>query len=215
VGVSGNWSLRFQDEFNGSSLDTSRWAAAEGLDLNNVKTHASNVRVTNGNAYLTLASSTSGAAISSDPSDGAGKNGFTLPVGGYAEARVKFPGDGTNLYNWPAWWTSGPDWPAAGESDIAEVLGGKPTINYHSPSGHYGHGAPAGYWGDQFHTYGLFRLADHCEVYWDGKLVKSYATDDNGKGQGLLLNVGEDAHYHKYGAGGELVIDYVRAWVRP
>ena len=29
------------------------------------------------------------------------------------------------IYNWPAWWVSGPSWPAAGENDIADGLGSR------------------------------------------------------------------------------------------
>ena len=86
--------------------------------MNNVTASASNVAVSRGNLILTLASSGSGAFISSSHSDGAGV-GYEFPVGAYAEARVLFPGDGRTIYNWPGWWTSGPNWPDAGEHDIA------------------------------------------------------------------------------------------------
>ena len=135
------------------------------------------------------------------------------PVGSYSEARVYFPGNGTSLYNWPAWWTSGPNWPAAGEHDIAEVLGGKLTVNYHSPSGAHNQGAVTGNWGNAFHVYGVYRKASSADVYWDGVLVKSYPTDDNGAGQSLLLNVGAGSPA-AYGTASQVKVDYVRVWAK-
>jgi hypothetical protein len=213
VGVSGDWKLAFRDEFNGSSVDTSRWAVLNDWHMNDVTTHSSNVRVAGGNAYLKLESSTSGAAMDSAPYDGAGSNGFLLPEGGYAEARLKMPGNGSEVYNWGAWWVSGPDWPSAGEHDVAEVLGGELTVNYHSSTGSHNQGSVSGYWGDKHHVYGVHRLADHADIYWDGQLVKSYKTDDNGKGQAMILNVGHSDGAQIYGTASEVAVDYVRAWL--
>ena len=207
LGVAGTWTLKFDDEFNGSRLDTSKWNAYEGRLVNKVTAHASNVSFASGSVILTLASSSSGAVICTCNTS----TDYMLPVGGYAEARVYFPGDGSSLYNWPAWWASGPNWPAAGEHDIAEVLGGPLTVNYHSPSGSHNQGAVSGYWGDAYHVYGLYRKANSAEVYWDGKLVKSYSTDDNGAGESLILNIGYGSRALN-GPAGAIKVDYVRAW---
>jgi hypothetical protein len=213
-GLTGKWSLVFQDEFNGTSLDRTKWAALNNWRMNNVTAYASNVAVANGNLVLTLASSTSGAFVSSASWDGAGTNSYSFPVGDYTEARVYFPGSATQpIYNWPAWWTSGPNWPAAGEHDVAEGLGGQLTVNYHSPSGAHNQGAVPGQWSNGFHTYGVHRLATRAEVYWDGVLVKSYPTDDNGAAEALLLNVGASTSRAAVtGAAGQVRVDYVRAW---
>jgi hypothetical protein len=210
LGPSGHWSLRFRDEFAGTRLDTSRWVALDGYRTNAVLTSPDNVRVADGHLVLTLSSATSGAEISSAPSDGAGENGYTLPVDGFAEARILFPGDGETIFNWPAWWSSGPDWPAAGENDIAEGLG-RLTVNYHSPSGAHNQGTIPGHWANAFHVYGLHRKPGACDVYYDGRLVIGYPTDDNGREQSLLLNVGA-GNVARYGAGSEVLVDYVRAW---
>lgn len=213
VGVPGTWALKFDDEFNGTSLDTTRWKALEGYRMNNTTTRAANVSVSGGNLVLTLPSSTSGAYVSSAKYDGAGANGFLLPVGGYAEARVFMPGNDTTIYNWPAWWASGPNWPASGENDIAEVLGGKMTVNYHSTSGAHNQGVIPGTWHNAFHVFGLHRKATSSDVYYDGKLVKSYPTDDNGAGESLLLNVGSTSGSNQvYGTNSQVKVDYVRAW---
>ncbi|TAH32291.1 glycosyl hydrolase family protein [Candidatus Saccharibacteria bacterium] len=204
------WKLDFDDEFNGTSLDKTRWSDMDGRSMNKVTTYASNISVSGGNLVLTLASSTSGAFISSSKADGAGANGYLFPVGSYAEARVYFPGNGTAIYNWPAWWTSGPNWPAAGEHDVAEGLGTL-TVNYHSPSGSHNMGTISGTWSNAFHTYGVYRKASSADVYWDGVKVKSYTTDDNGGAQSLLVNVGY-GNTKVYGVDSQVKVDWIRSW---
>ncbi len=202
-GVSGNWTMAFDDEFNGTSLNTSAWNPHDGwTSQNNVTDHASNVTEVGGDAILTLASKTSGAAIESTVA--------TLGVGEYAEARIEFAGSGGTIYNWPAWWTSGPNWPAAGENDIAEGLGTL-TVNYHSPTGAHNQGTVPGTWADGFHTYGIDRTATKSYVYWDGKLVKSYTTNDNGQPENLIFTMGA-ANTLSYGTSGRMLVDYVRVW---
>jgi beta-glucanase (GH16 family) len=179
--------------------------------MNDVQTPTSNMSVSGGNLILTLASSTSGALVSTDPNGGA-KPGFQFSYG-VTEARVFFPGSsGTRCYNWPAWWTTGQSWPTTGENDIAEVLTGDMTVNYHSSSGAHNQGTVPGSWCGAFHTYGLNRQPNRSDVYFDGKLVKSYATDDKGAPHYLILNVGHDADYPMYGTAGQVKADYVRAW---
>lgn len=211
VGVDGGWTLVFDDEFDGASLDTTKWDPYwydEGGKMNEVGTYASNVAVSEGHLILTLASATSGASVNTQSN-----KGFAVKVGMYAEARVYFPGNGTKLYNWPAWWISGTPWPTAGEHDVAEVLNdGDLTINYHSPSGAHNKGTVSGYWGDAFHVYGIHRKADSADVYWDGKQVESYATDDNGDGQNLIFNLGSGGGVSAYGAASQVKVDYVRVW---
>jgi hypothetical protein len=203
----------FGDEFNGTAVDTSKWSTMQGWTTNHITAQSGNLAVSGGSLSLTLSSATEGAGISSSRADGAGVNGYLFPVGNYAEARVRFSGDGNALYNWPAWWTSGPNWPAAGEHDIAEVLSGALTVNYHSPSGAHNQGAISGYWGDNYHVYGVHRKANSADVYWDGRLVKSYPTDDNGAAESILFNMGKHSSGTTvYGSAGALRVDWVRVW---
>jgi hypothetical protein len=211
VGDASGWQLSFDDEFNESSLDTSKWVALNGWSINDMTTSASNVSVSGGDLILTLRSSDSGAEIDSSPDDGAGSGGYLLPVGGFAEARIDFPGSGTTVDNWPAWWISGPDWPNAGENDVAEGLGTL-TVNYHSPLGTFNQGTVPGTWTNGFHTYGIYRGAGYCDVYYDGVLVKSYTTSDDSQPEALLLTLGA-ANTPVYGAASDVKVDYVRAWV--
>ncbi len=210
--VGANWGApAFEDNFNGTALDTSRWAPTwfKGGTQNNVVTSASNVSVSGGYLRLTLASSTSGASINTAPND-VSPNPFTFTYG-YAEARIYFPGSGTSIYNWPAWWTVGLAWPGNGENDIAEGLGSM-TVNYHSNAGASNQGTVPGVWSNTFHTYGLYRQPGWCDVYYDGVWVKGYATNDNGAPHSLILNIGSGYGPARYGTDYQMLVDYVRVW---
>lgn len=217
--IPGTWTLAFDDEFNGTTLDTNTWTTMNGGGWGSTTCNTANVSVSGGNLVLTLASASSGGCACTGnacaPAFGGsfstGSGSYNLPVGAYTEARVNFPGSGMAIYNWPAWWTSGPGWPAAGEHDIAEGLGPL-TVTYHSPSGAHGQGSPAGSWANSFHVYGLYRKASSAEVYYDGKMVASYATDDDGAPQSLFFDVMDGYGMPVYGAGSKVLVDYVRAW---
>ncbi len=214
------WTLDFNDEFNGTTLDRNKWAdcwwttatpPCNGT-MNRVKTLPSNIVVTGGNVVLTLSDSGNGALMASSKDVGA-KVGYEFQYG-YAEARVHFPGNGTKCYNWPAWWINSYPHPDGGENDIAEVLSaGDMTVNYHSPSGAHNQGIVPGYWCGGFHVYGAYRQPGKVDVYYNGNKVKSYTTDDNGDTEYLLFNVGETSgSYRAYGAASQVKVDYVRVW---
>jgi hypothetical protein len=213
-GPAGSWMMAFDDEFNGTSIDTTKWAKnwyGEGGVMNGAGTYARNVTVSGGAAILVMDSPTSGSLIHTDIS-----GGYRLPVGSYTEARIWFSGPSSiALSNWSAWWASSASadgWPSSGEHDIAEVLGGILTANYHSPSGSHNQGSVTGFLpGNSWHTYGLWRQTGKATVYWDGKAVKTYGTDDNSRPEILILNVGKGSNAAT-GISGAMKVDYVRAW---
>lgn len=213
LGVSGKWSMKFQDEFNGSTVDRAKWApfwfSPSGV-MNKVTTDPANVAVSNGELTLKLSDSTHGALLSSNPKGGA-TSGFEYNYG-YSEARVFFAGTPSVVNNWPAWWTTGQKWPTTGENDIAEGLSGKMTTNYHSDAGASNSGTIAGSWGGTWHTYGLNRQPGKNDVYFDGKLVRSYPTIDNGAPHYFVLNVGASSATQAYGEASKMRVDYVRFW---
>lgn len=80
------------------------------------------------------------------------------------------------IENWPAFWAVGTtgSWPAQGEIDILEGLGGKATWTYHyaNASGQNAQvgGAPAGNWCGT-HTYAADWQSSSISFIWDGKKV--------------------------------------------
>ena len=216
--------LLFSDDFSGTALDSSKWsqcwwpkafsAASDRCGRMNESTTAkSNVDVGGGMVTLTQAGRDSGALIDTDPAQG--RRGFQFKEG-YAEARVYFPGSGETVYNWPAWWTVGAEYPARGENDIAEGLG-ELTVNYHGPCS-ANQGQVPGVWVNGFHRYGLHRYRTaageaRSDVYFDGKRVKSYRVCDRNAPQYLIFNVGTMASRKMvYGRASQVKVDWVRVW---
>jgi beta-glucanase (GH16 family) len=216
-GIPGTWALAFDDEFTGTSLDTSKWAVASGTSwsASGNTSDASNIIMRNPGLTLRQASASSGVQIMTN---------YTLPVGGCCEASCWFPGSGAPtpgmaIYNWPAWWTScNADWPAGGEIDIAEGLSGTLTCNYHSTASPNDNGpepGPSGAWSNSWHTYGMLRTASLISWYFDGKVVRTVTPNDNGKGQNLLLDITTGSFggpVSVFGAASDMKVAYVRAW---
>ena len=127
----------FEDQFNGTSLDTNKWFSAwYANNTTNPPNSAmdscwnpSNVSVSSGTLKLALTDTDcigkpyTGSGIVSE-----GSIAFDPPM--RFECRVKFPELFTAYINWPACWVTTSDvgilcqkWPEGGEFDIAEGLG--------------------------------------------------------------------------------------------
>ena len=90
-------------------------------------------------------------------------------------------------------------------------LGGSATSNYHSSNGTNNSNAIAGNWYDGgWHTYGVDRQPGQNTIYWDGQVIRSYASNDGGSPQYLILNIGSGEGPST--AGDTMQVDYVRAW---
>ncbi|MGK2878254.1 MAG: glycoside hydrolase family 16 protein [Solirubrobacterales bacterium] len=208
----GDWALDFADEFSGTSLDPKKWCSSwfRGSKMNGVATSADNVKVADGNLALTLSAPGTGALVNTNPTD-CETPGYQFGTGYYAEARIRFPGNGAQIYNWPTWWTDGQRWPLDGEIDIAEVLEGKLSTNYHSSSYDHHSGPIAGTWANEFHTFAVDRQPGVNSIYFDGKLVANYPSFDAAALHYLILNVGGD---EVFGAASRVNVDWVRVWKR-
>jgi beta-glucanase (GH16 family) len=213
------WTAVLDDEFNGTSIDTSRWVALNGWGNNNVTSNAKNCTESGGNLVLALPGDGTGCDLYSSKNYGAGANAHDLLVGDYLEARIWFPGPGTaptsELDNWPAFWTydgSG-NW-LSGENDIAEALGHM-EYNYHATSSN-GNLNPPGNWGNSWHVYGIYRAATQVQVFYDGVLVGTQPTTDNGGPEAIMFTSGKTnaccGAPAVYGPAGNVLVDWVREW---
>jgi hypothetical protein len=212
-GIEGTWGLKFDDEFNGTSLNRSYWAESwpSGY-MNNVKTDPSNVSVSGGSLNLTLSSESDGALVTTDPN--LANPGFQFGTGYIVEARIYFPGNGISIDNWPAFWILGSNSDAVGsETDIAEGTGWLASY-YHGNYAINDHGQIDGVWAGGWHTYALDREPGVSYLYWDGKLVRKYITDDNGSPRFIILNVGLNPAQTVTGTDSQVKVDYARVWQR-
>jgi beta-glucanase (GH16 family) len=211
--------LVFSDEFNGSSLDTSKWTAnwlgssgAITPPANGSETECydpAQVSVGNGEADLSAVAKSCTVngktyAYRSGMIQTNGKFNFTH---GYAEARLWTPA-GTGM--WPAFWLDGQSWPTDGEIDVLEAYGtDNSTYHYHYPGGAPGGGTNVAGATAGWHTYAVNWTASTTTWYYDGVQVYSMATQTNSP-MYLILNLGLDSSSSAVPA--TLRADYVRVW---
>lgn len=223
---SGNYTLIFDDEFNGTSLDTTKWQAGwfgTGITgpINSAETakySSANATVSGGSLNLLMTNTSSdggvhpntGAAVSSNPHDGRASGGFEFTYGS-VEWRAYLPPSGTTIANWPALWMDGQNWPTTGEFDIMEGLSG--TAQWHIPTntGNPGGGGPGTYYG--WHQFGVKWLSNgSVTFYYDGVAVSSGLTAPNTAPMYLIMNNTQGS----FGGTGvfpaTMLVDWVRVW---
>jgi beta-glucanase (GH16 family) len=225
----GTWNLRFQDEFDGSSVDWSKWddhsfAEADGGHGNKGNqqlewNQGENCSVDNG--LLTIAArpdnirSASGVQydwssclLTTTPS-------YSFRYG-YMETRAKFP---TQKGFWPAFWTwQVPGYDTYTETDAYEYYSDNRQRLYltqHSGSGgdcvlrNLGFDPTQG-----FHTYGVDIKPSGTDFYVDGELVCTTEATSTGP-TNIILNMAVYARIPpEPGTVGIKRVDYVRAWQR-
>ena len=195
--VPDGYSLVWQDEFDsGTTLDANNWvhevksAGWVNNELQNYVNHttpdgAKVTEIKNGKLRITCLKEN--GKVYSARVYARQQEGWTY---GYIEARIKLPkGKGT----WPAFWmmpVNFKSWPADGEIDIMEEVGGHANFvssslhaNAHVHSNNtqvthemYLEGAE-----DDFHTYAMLWTPNNITTYVDGQVQLSY--DNTGKGR--------------------------------
>ncbi len=177
------WNLIWSDEFNGTAIDPANWNFETGCsgwgnsELENYTSNTTNAYVSGGNLVINAVNTGGGSCgYTSARLTTKNKVHFTY---GRIEARIKAPyGQGI----WPAFWMLGSDidstpWPACGELDIFEMVGGgsgKDNFNY--GTAHWDNAGHASY-GNSISTVWPEKLADNFHVYaieWDSAQLRWY-----------------------------------------
>lgn len=173
------YSLVWSDEFNGTTVDTSKWTYDLGnLNVNNEKEfyQTQNATVSNGNLVITAKKE----AVGSQPYTSArlktlGK--FTQTYG-RIEASIKLP---MGMGMWPAFWMLGANintvsWPQCGELDIMEHINNTNTIYgtmHWNNNGHVQYGSTTTTTPGDYHLYAIEWDANEIRWYVDSTLYQT------------------------------------------
>lgn len=177
------WQLVWEDEFDGSSLDTSKWQAIFSTNPTNNSLHAylpSHVTVAGSNLIITS---------TDQPFNGLPyRSGQVISHAemrfGRFEVRAKLP---TSKGMWPAIWllpnVSKYPWPSQGEIDIMENRGDEPLLT--SSAFHWGTNNPYQHWfayQEQAQYLGGSRANYHDDyhvyaVEWEDDQIRFYVDD--------------------------------------
>ena len=220
-GNAASWHEIFDDEFNGTSLDTSKWSTGwlgSGITapVNPEELQCYDPsQVSEGGGALDL------SLIAKSESCGgqtrAYASGIVTTMGhftytyGYIEARVWAPGT-TSVTDWPAVWTDGASWPTDGEQDVFEGLGGQACWHFHDPAGAPGGCSPGTFTGG-WHTVGADWEPGSVTYYYDGVPVGSVTSGVTSAPMAVILDLAVDSLYGgPVQAPAKFMIDYVRIW---
>ena len=228
--------LVWSDEFNGSSLDTSKWGyeigtGASGWGNNELQYYTNrtdNAYVSGGALHIRAKrESYGGKNYTSARLNTNGK--FTFKYG-YVEARLALP---SSQGIWPAFWMLGANigsvgWPACGEIDIMEAINAEnrtyATCHWDC-NGHSDYGKNTGNFDiTQYHTYGLQWDSQYIRMFVDGNKIYEMYIENNAGGTEefhrpfyLLLNVAVGGNWPGFAVNDsafpqEMKVDYIRVW---
>lgn len=228
--------LVWSDEFNGSSVDTSKWSYETGTGSwgwgNNEQQYytsrTDNAYVSGGALHIRAKKeSYGGMSYTSARLNTNGKFTFTY---GYVEARLALP---SSSGIWPAFWMLGANigsvgWPYCGEIDIMEAINAenKTYATCHwDCNGHASYGLSSGNFDiTQYHTYGMQWDSQYIRMFVDGnKIYEIYIGNNTGGTEEfhrpfyLLLNVAVGGEWPGYNIDNnafpqEMKVDYVRVY---
>jgi beta-glucanase (GH16 family) len=184
------WELVWSDEFNGTTLDENSWTREVGgggwgnNELQYYTNRDINSFCENGHLVIqALEENYGGRAYTSARLKSQDKRFFKY---GKIEARLKLPyGQGL----WPAFWMLGQNfsnvgWPACGEIDIMEMIGGPNRDNTSYGTAHWQQNGQHAQYGGNY-TLGSGIFADDFHIFsitWDSQLINWYV-------DGILFHV--------------------------
>ncbi len=230
LGVGGRWTLRFNDEFNGTRLDTRTWQPNWLGTHSTAVTAPPNSHDINCVAPQQVAERGGVLILTATRRRCRAGNGVTYRYAsglitthrsfrfrfGYLEAKMYIPSRGGQPVNFPAFWADGTGhWPLTGELDVMEVLRTcGPGLGYHfhsvagAPGGCVALRNPAGW-----HTVGARWQPGVVTYYYDGRLVGEITSGITASPMYLILDNSVDPTLGGQSAGGSsLRVDYVRVW---
>jgi len=240
TGDSGTWNLIFDDEFNGSSLNTADWSTGwfgsgitAGVDGTGEPECYDPSHVVEANGELDL-NFTQGSetceGVTQPYTSGivTSDNKFSFSYG-FIEVRAWLPTmPNGQAGDWPGVWLAGQDWPEDGEIDLAEGLGGSVCAHWHGPTGNGtgygpgGTGCPSGTYTGGWHTFAADWEPGIVTWYYDGKDIGCIASTGSACGNpNNDSTITSSPMYIIFGlgsnAGSEYAptsqrMDYVRVW---
>jgi beta-glucanase (GH16 family) len=230
--------LIFDDEFNGSGLNSADWSTGwfgsgitGGVSSNEPECYdPSHVVEANGEIDLNFSRESESCNGGSQPYTSGmvttnGKFSFTY---GLIEFRAWLPTTSNGqVADWPGLWTDGQDWPNDGEIDVAEGLGGSVCAHWHGPTdGGAGYGAggitgcPTGTYTGGWHTFAADWEPGIVTWYYDGHDIGCIAstgsacaavnTTITSSPMYIIMALGSNINAET--APTSLRVDYVRVW---
>lgn len=221
--IDATYKLVFDDEFSGTALRRDRWTAnwlgcptcvtPPVQPQNELAAYDPN-QVTVGGGVLALTANAAPATVNGKTykyrSGMIQSNDHARFTYGYFEARIKLPGRGGKITNWPAFWLNGQKWPVDGEVDIAEALGGRACYHFHSPAGGPGACARGNYTG--WHVFGALWEPRAITYYYDGKKVGSIKKGLTHSPMYMILNHAVSTIGGAISAPSIMYVDYVHVY---
>jgi beta-glucanase (GH16 family) len=225
-GIPGDWTLTFDDEFNGHSVDLTKWrpnwlASSDTAITKPVNVHELSCYdpslVTESDGFLT---------ISAVERPCTANNGVTYPYAsgivesyghyqftyGVMEARIWLPPGAGAAQNWPGFWANGTGrWPTTGEIDVMEALHGNVCWHFHYTGGAPG-GCAAGMVGG-WHVFAADWQPGRIDFYYDGVLAGSVDSGITSAPMYLIVNLGLSSSISgPVVAPSRMKVAYVRVW---